>query len=498
MNHPPGAGRADLTPPRSARLGVSGHPVPTGSPDPAKVTGMTKPRRNLQNLLTAAVGLIATAVQAQGMWNFFGDQFHITNPWLRAGMFAFIELAILASALRARRHRIDTGKVGFDGVAVWVLAVISGILSATDAHTTGAILGRLIVPLIAAWMFERAISVERSDKVGVLDGIPWRLTPERVLVWLRLADPTDRTVADVARTHRLSQLARMAYRLDQTPASKVRKRARLERQVTRRLLKVNAELRLATNPIVMAELRLNLATLFQALGQMTPGAVSDLSPWGVNNTPDGTVEGSDTPAVPVVFRDPPRHPDTPRYRLPIIPAKPPAGTVGDTPAEPLATPQAAPFTAPWVAPVPEPLVRIIDTPVDTPNGTLRAVPEPHGNGTGTGTPDTAVTSGDTPDGTVVEFPADAVLLKVLRNPRRVPREADGTVPIKRAMSTLGVGRNRALRLLRAEGLLRDSGTAEGSDNGSARGSADTPDDDPERPRVPTNGHNPIHLIGASA
>lgn len=280
--------------------------------------------RRLQNVLTAAVGVIATTVQAQGMWNFFGDKFHVTNPWLRAGMFAFIELCILVSALRARRYRIDTGKVGLDGVAVWVLAVLSGALSATDADTAGGMFGRLVVPLVAAWMFERAISVERSDHVGFLSGIPWRITPERILVALRLADPTRRDVADVARAHRLAQLARYAYRVGQAKPGRQR---RMRRRLVARMLKINAELRLATDPIVMAELRLNLATVFQALDGMTAEAVADLSPWRPSVErleQEAELEASGGPELPVVV-DP---------ELPVpADAELPGGTSPEVPAE---------------------------------------------------------------------------------------------------------------------------------------------------------------------
>lgn len=456
---------------------------------------MTKPNgRRLQNGLTVAVGLIATAAQAQGMWNFFGDQFQISNPYLRGGLFAFIELAILASALRARRHRIDHGSLGVDGVAVWGLAFLSGLLSATDTHTAGATLGRLIVPLVAAWMFERAISVERADKVGALNGIPWRITPQRVLVWLRLADPSERDVADVARTHRLAQLARYAYRVDQVRTG--RRKARMQRRLVRRLLRVNSELRLATDAIMMAELRSNLATVFQALGEMTPDAVADLRPWrgtrGVATprnpagTPgSGTPEAGSTeprhPAIKGVTGTPLNGSGTP------TPGTPAKGV--DTPAPLTATPLSVRFR--------NPATNGSDTPRQNPAGTPapRTVPEPPAPpATSTGTPDG--TGSDTPE----EFPADAVLLTVLRDPTKVSREFDGTVPVKRAMKVLGAGRPRVLRLLKAEGLLRETPTDGGSDTPAGTGSVEGSDDDQERVPEPLriNGYHPAELIGAAS
>jgi hypothetical protein len=50
--------------------------------------------------------------------------------------------------------------------------------------------------------------------------------------------------------------------------------------------------------------------------------------------------------------------------------------------------------------------------------------------------------------------SDADLLAALADPVRVPREADGTVPVRRAAAALGTGPDRARRLLNQAGLLR--------------------------------------------
>lgn len=56
---------------------------------------------------------------------------------------------------------------------------------------------------------------------------------------------------------------------------------------------------------------------------------------------------------------------------------------------------------------------------------------------------------------------DAQLLAALRNLRRVPRDPDGTVPIRRAARTLEIGPDRAKRLLTEAGLLSTGDDAEG-------------------------------------
>ena len=66
---------------------------------------------------------------------------------------------------------------------------------------------------------------------------------------------------------------------------------------------------------------------------------------------------------------------------------------------------------------------------------------------------------DKPTQPAPKVKTDRQLLAALRDARRVPRDPDGTVPIRRAATTLGCGPDRAKRLLTEAGLLRtdDSG-----------------------------------------
>ena len=58
---------------------------------------------------------------------------------------------------------------------------------------------------------------------------------------------------------------------------------------------------------------------------------------------------------------------------------------------------------------------------------------------------------------------DAQLLAALRQPKRVPRDPDGTVPITRAVKLLGCGPDRARRLLDQAGLLATEALPDGAD-----------------------------------
>lgn len=157
-------------------------------------------------LFTAA---IASAVAAQGMYVFFNEALGMPVPLLVL-CFSFIELMVVTSAMRARRSQIDTGSAGVDGIAMWVLTIMSGVLAATHAEDTGTLLLRLMAPLIAAWGWERSMKLERRQLTGHTGGLNWRWSPQRLLVRWGIADPTDRSTAEIAVERRLADLARAA------------------------------------------------------------------------------------------------------------------------------------------------------------------------------------------------------------------------------------------------------------------------------------------------
>lgn len=85
--------------------------------------------RPTEDTLTIVAAGIATAVSAQGMWQFFERVLPDTHWTLRVLMFAFIEAAMVTSAYRARRSMRETLRAGVDGLAVWALTGLSAVLS---------------------------------------------------------------------------------------------------------------------------------------------------------------------------------------------------------------------------------------------------------------------------------------------------------------------------------------------------------------------------------
>ncbi|GIH22523.1 hypothetical protein Aph01nite_08330 [Acrocarpospora phusangensis] len=182
-----------------------------------------RPARPLEDKLTLAAATIATVVAGQGMWTFLervlGPQYangQVVDPgipvWLRALMFAFVEVAVVTSAVRARRNMREKLSAGIDGLAVWALTGVSAVLAATEARSLPEVLFRLAAPLIAAWLWERGMAIERHRLTG-RGRIHWRWTPERILVRLGVAEPTERTAGEVDAQRRLTKAALAADRV---------------------------------------------------------------------------------------------------------------------------------------------------------------------------------------------------------------------------------------------------------------------------------------------
>jgi hypothetical protein len=139
--------------------------------------------------LTVVAAAMASSVAATGMWHFFSRTMHLPT-WIQAVLFAFMEISVLASALRARANVARDGNAGADGLAVWVLTCASGLMSASEANSIQEALVRLGAPLVAAWLWERSMVPERRAqkvKQGTAETVRWLFSVKRVAVRLGLA-----------------------------------------------------------------------------------------------------------------------------------------------------------------------------------------------------------------------------------------------------------------------------------------------------------------------
>jgi len=239
-------------------------------------------KRLIQNLLTLLVYVLATVASADGMWSFFRDVLLITFPPLLVSVFSIFEASVFVSALRARQARLDDveSKGGIDALAVWILAALSGVFSASHETVLAAQAVRLVLPLLAAYMFERAMSAEqgdvRQDSGKRRKRITFRFSPERILVALGIADPSDRDAAAVNRDRTIARLATLSVRANRAPAKR-RQAAQLAFQLA--LEKANERLGISTDPRLMDQLQRSIALLYGAVEATAPEAVAAANPW---------------------------------------------------------------------------------------------------------------------------------------------------------------------------------------------------------------------------
>lgn len=281
----------------------------------------------VEDWLTRAAAAIATGVSAQGMWQFATDKLGLSSP-LREILFAFIEIAIVISAIRAKRSMRENFSAGLDGIAVWVLAGLTAVLSSLDAENFAEGIFRLAAPLVAAWMWERGMRLERHRVRGT-KGINWRFTPERVLVRIGLAEATDRTASEVDAHRRLTRVAKAAKRARalETRGGRKRKvraaRARLDRALERAVEYAG----LASDPERQRAMLDQIGSLY---GSGSLLALPEIAPWSALDHPltrgAATVEA---PGTPPAAREPSAPVDAPAESVDLPAAALPYGPVPD-------------------------------------------------------------------------------------------------------------------------------------------------------------------------
>ncbi|WP_433603712.1 hypothetical protein ACQPXH_33170 (plasmid) [Nocardia sp. CA-135953] len=254
---------------------------------------------DLERAATLFTAAIASAVAAQGMFVFFSEALGMPTPLLVL-CFSFIELMVVTSAMRARRSQIDTGSAGVDGIAMWVLTIMSGVLAATHAEDAGTMLLRLMAPLIAAWGWERSMKLERRQLTGHTGGLNWRWSPQRLLVRWGIADPTDRSTAEIAVERRLADLARAAdnVRLVRSTGGSTRRQRRTVIALHRAIDKAADDGLVLGEPDIRERLREHLEGRFSAytLPDYTPR--TDWSkPPAIDGAQISTARGEDVEAV---------------------------------------------------------------------------------------------------------------------------------------------------------------------------------------------------------
>ena len=189
--------------------------------------------------LTVVAAAMASSVAATGMWHFFSRTMHLPT-WIQAVLFAFMEISVLASALRARANVARDGQAGADGLAVWVLTSASGLMSASEATSPQEALVRLGAPLVAAWLWERSMVPERRAQRAA-QGSPetavrWLFSVKRIAVRLGLATALGADLETEDANRRIDRFVRADTKAQRAGALTRRRAARRRDRAHARLM----------------------------------------------------------------------------------------------------------------------------------------------------------------------------------------------------------------------------------------------------------------------
>lgn len=136
------------------------------------------------------VSVMSLLVSLDTSWLFFRDELHIENVWIRGGMFAVLEAALIACgvgmAAGVRRH----GTPGSAQISAWALCGLSGYMAVVVAGPVDGLARVGLGPVLGMLMFHHALGIEkraRQNRSGVWARLGRELR-ERVLSRLGLAD----------------------------------------------------------------------------------------------------------------------------------------------------------------------------------------------------------------------------------------------------------------------------------------------------------------------
>jgi hypothetical protein len=170
--------------------------------------------------LVALGTLMATMVQASGMWHFFGDVMHMSIAY-KIVMFPFLEILILAFGLKALEKAEEAGNWLIYAVMLWILAISSGGMSASDSSGFREGLFRLMVAAVIAvlwtldlldlWIKARRKKAEEEGRP--LEKVRWRFTPRELGIRLGLASADGSTLSDLDANRHFERYLRVSDKL---------------------------------------------------------------------------------------------------------------------------------------------------------------------------------------------------------------------------------------------------------------------------------------------
>jgi hypothetical protein len=201
----------------------------------------------------AATAVVPTALAAQGMVMVGRDALGLPLAFAVA-LAAFLELALISSALLARASAMAGRPAGVDAVAVWVFSAVSGLFSAAHEligplnpatgqrgwqHDSLSLLAagvRISAPLVAAWLWERVlVSARRAAAARSAAQIR---ADRRLLAFARTAQTLRRQLESQTASERQIRRARQRFDrrhvalLRRVPATDPKLRATIQQWLT--------------------------------------------------------------------------------------------------------------------------------------------------------------------------------------------------------------------------------------------------------------------------
>jgi len=180
----------------------------------------------------SATAVVPTALAAQGMVMVGHDALCLSLAFAVA-LAAFLELALISSALLARASAMAGRPAVADAVAVWVFSAASGLFSAAHEligpldsatgqrgwqHDSLSLLAagvRIAAPLVAAWLWERVL-VSARRQAAARSAVQIR-ADRRLLAFARAAQTLRRLLASQTASKR--QIRRAHRRFDRRHVS---------------------------------------------------------------------------------------------------------------------------------------------------------------------------------------------------------------------------------------------------------------------------------------
>ncbi|MGQ4415709.1 hypothetical protein ACN6LA_000549 [Streptomyces sp. SAS_269] len=243
----------------------------------------TRPQKRLGGPAVKVAALAAlgcTAYSADTSWRFAADYLDMAGTAERAGMFAAAELALFATALRARQNLATQGAPGLPGTLVWVITGVQVIPAYAESGPVGGTVRAFVGPVMAAMLWHLAMGIElRLRTPGAashgLIAVLGREVRERLLSRLGIG-ARDRDAAQITRDRATTRAVALAARLaERTPEQQ---RSRSGRRLTRRLSKAVGRASVGTDTRQRAQLLDQLAARRHALALATVPLPSPWSP----------------------------------------------------------------------------------------------------------------------------------------------------------------------------------------------------------------------------